>query len=102
MAVGREEELKRQVIAKHESEARVCEAVERSVGEVEIVTEIHSLIKNLVEPGEKNRLKMLARIDSVKGGMEGSIVKVAQYASEIQDSVVPPARHLIPASWFLA
>ena len=80
------------------------EAVERSVGEVkkEIVAEIHSLIVNLVEQGEKNRLEVSARIDSVEGNMEGRIVEVAKYATKIQEAVVSPSSYLIPApfSWY--
>jgi hypothetical protein len=80
------------------------EAVERSVGEVkkEIVAEIQSLIANLVEQGEKNRLAVSARIDSVEDDMEGRIVEVAEYAAKIQDSVIAPSSYLIPApfSWY--
>jgi O-antigen chain-terminating methyltransferase len=73
------------------------EEVEKSVGEAkkEIVAEIHSLIRNLVEQGEKNRLEVSAAIASVKDAMEGRIVEVAQYASEIQDSVVAASSHPI-------
>jgi len=80
------------------------EAVETSVGEVkrEIIAEIHSLIANLGEQGEKNRLAVSARIDSVEEGMEGRIVEVAEYATKIQEAVVSPSSYLIPApfSWY--
>lgn len=80
------------------------EAVERSMGEVkkEIVAGNQSLIANLVEQGEKNRVEMSAQIDSVEDGMEGRIVEVAEYAEKIQDSVVAPSSYLIPAlfSWY--
>ena len=101
------------------------EAVEKSVGEVKkvIVAEIHSLIANLVEQGEKNRLEVSARIDSVKDRMEGRIAEMdalrtslvdrlgkneshlmdlAKYAEQIQDSVIAPSSYLIPApfSWY--
>jgi len=115
---GLKEELAKQRKAQQE-------AVERSVGEVkkEIVAEIHSLIANLVEQGEKNRLEVSARIDSVKDRMEGRIAEMdalrssledrlgkneshlmdlAKYAEQIQDSVVAPSSYLIPApfSWY--
>jgi FkbM family methyltransferase len=80
------------------------EAVKTSVGEVKkvIVAEIHSLIANLVEQGEKNRLEVSARIESVEGHMEGRIVEVAKYATKIQEAVVSPSSYLIPApfSWY--
>jgi len=83
------------------------EAVERSVGEVkrEIVAEIHSLIANLGEQAEKNRLAVSARIDSVEEGMEGMegrIVETAEYATKIQEAMVSPSSYLIPApfSWY--
>ena len=80
------------------------EAVEKSVGEVkkEIVAEIQSLIKILVEQEEKNRLEVSARIDSVKGRMEGRINEVGEYAAKIREAVVSPSSYLIPApfSWY--
>ena len=80
------------------------EAVEKSVGEVkkEIVAEIQSLIANLVEQGEKNRLAVSARIDSVEDDMEGRIIEVGEYAKKIQKAVVSPSSYLIPApfSWY--
>jgi GT2 family glycosyltransferase/ubiquinone/menaquinone biosynthesis C-methylase UbiE len=80
------------------------EAVEKSVGEVkrEIVAEIHSLIANLVEQGEKNRFELSARVDSVKEGMEGRVIEVGEYAAKIRQAVVSPSSILIPApfSWY--
>jgi O-antigen chain-terminating methyltransferase len=80
------------------------EAVEISMAEMkrEIVAEIHSLIDNLVEKAEKNRLEVSARIDSMEDGMEGRIVEVAEYAAKIQEAVVSPSSYLIPApfSWY--
>ena len=80
------------------------EAVEKSVGEVkrEIVAEIHSLIANLVEQGEKNRFELSERIDSVKEGMEGRMNDVSEYAAKIREAVVSPSSYLIPApfSWY--
>ena len=80
------------------------EAVEKSVGEVkrEIVAEIHSLIANLGEQVEKNRLAVSARIDSVKDRMEGRVVEVGEYAAKIQEAVVSPSSYLIPTpfSWY--
>ena len=80
------------------------EAVEKSVAEVkkEIVAEIQSLIANLVEQEEKNRLEVSARIDSVKEGIEGRISEVGEYAAKIQKAVVSPSSYLIPTpfSWY--
>ena len=80
------------------------EAVQKSVGEAkkEIAAEIHSLIKNLVEQGEKNRLKVSARIGSLKDRMEGRINDVGEYAAKIREAVVSPSSYLIPApfSWY--
>lgn len=82
------------------------EAVKTSVGEVkrEIVAEIHSLIANLVEQGEKSRLEMSAQIDSVEEGMGERMIELAQYASEIQYSATAPRNYSIPAlfSWHSA
>jgi glycosyltransferase involved in cell wall biosynthesis len=74
------------------------------VGEVkrEIIAEIHSLIANLGEQAEKNRLAVSARIDSVEDGVQERIVEVAEYATKIQEAVVSPSSYLIPApfSWY--
>jgi O-antigen chain-terminating methyltransferase len=79
------------------------EAVEISMGEMkrEIVAEIHSLIANLVEKAEKNRLEVSARIDSMEDGMKGRIVEVSEYAAKKKEAVVSPSSYLIPApfSW---
>jgi GT2 family glycosyltransferase len=80
------------------------EAVEKSVVKVkkEIVAEIQSLIANLVEQAEKNRLALSARIDSAEEGMERRIVEVGEYAAKIRKAVVSPSSYLIPApfSWY--
>ena len=80
------------------------EAVENSVGEAKkvIAAEIQSLIKHLVEQGEKNRHEVSARIDSVKEGMEGHIIEVGEYAAKIRKAFVSPSSYMIPApfSWY--
>lgn len=107
MAVDREEsKLAVKKVEKEWTQQRKAqqEAVEKSVVEVkkEIVAEIQTLIANLVEQGEKNRLEVSARIDSLEDDMEGRIVEVAKYASKIQDAAVSPSSYLIPApfSWY--
>ena len=66
------------------------------------MAEIHSLIANLVEQGEKNRFEVSARIDSVKDGMEGRIIEVGEYAAKLREAVVSPSSYLIPFpfSWY--
>jgi hypothetical protein len=48
-----------------------------------------------VEQGEKNRLEVSARIDSVKGGMENRLIEVGEYLSEIQDFITASRRYQI-------
>jgi len=107
MAVDREEsKLAVKKVEKGWTQQRKAqqEAVEKSVVEVkkEIVAEIQSLIANLVEQEEKNRLEVSARIDSVKEGLVGRISEVGEYAAEIQKAAVSPSSYLIPApfSWY--
>jgi len=95
MEKDRKERLKLKVRAKQESEASVCEAAERMAREKEIAAGIHSSIEKLVKQVEQNRLEMSAQIDLVKGSVEGRIVEMAQYASEIQDSIVAVSSHSI-------
>jgi lipopolysaccharide biosynthesis protein len=95
MEQDRKERLKQQAGVRQESEASVCEAAERLAREKEIAAGIHSSIENLVKQVEKNRLEVSAQMDLVKGGVEGRIVEMAQYASEVQDSVVAVSSHPI-------
>ncbi|NBV71229.1 MAG: glycosyltransferase [Burkholderiaceae bacterium] len=107
MAVDREEsKLAVKKVEKEWTQQRKAqqEAVEKSVAEVkkEIVAEIQSLIANLVEQEEKNRLEVSARVGAVEEGMGGRIVEVGEYAAKIQKAVVSPSSYLIPApfSWY--
>ena len=88
-----EQDRKQQAAAKQELEASVCEVAEKMARGKEIAAGIHSSIENLVKQVEKNRLEMSAQIDLVKGGVEGRIIEMAQYASEVQDSVVAVSSH---------
>ena len=107
MAVDREEsKLAVKKVEKEWTQQRKAqqEADEKSVEEVkkEIVAEIQSLIANLVEQEEKNRLEVSARVGAVEEGMGGRIVEVGEYAAKIQKAVVSPSSYLIPApfSWY--